>query len=225
MARCCGFVAEARKNVRGDLARVLRDALATPSTCSHGAAMVQIVLASASPRRRQLLAAAGIVVDVRPTDIDETPLLDEAPHMLVRRLARQKAEALGALDDIVVAADTTVALGPLILNKPVDDDDARRMLRALSGRVHSVFTGWCARRAGHDERHGVVETSVGFRQLSDADIDAYLATGEHRDKAGAYGIQGAAAVLVATVHGSLTNVIGLPVDEVVAAIRALQEAP
>lgn len=187
--------------------------------------MVHIVLASASPRRRQLLAAAGISVDVRPTDIDETPLDSEQPQALVRRLARQKAEALGDVDSIVLAADTTVALDALILNKPIDDDDARRMLRALSGRSHSVFTGWCARLPrGERCRSGVVETQVVFRSLTDADIDAYLATGEHRDKAGAYGIQGAAAALVATVHGSLTNVIGLPVDEVVVAIRELSEA-
>jgi septum formation protein len=187
--------------------------------------MVNIVLASASPRRRQLLAAAGLAVDVRPTDIDETPAIDELPDALVRRLARQKAEALGVVDGIVVAADTTVALGSQILNKPVDDDDARRMLRALSGRAHSVFTGWCARHPlGGQSRSGVVETTVVFRSLTDVDIDAYLATGEHRDKAGAYGIQGAAAALVATVQGSLTNVIGLPVDEVVTAIRELQES-
>lgn len=189
-------------------------------------AMANIVLASASPRRRQLLAAAGIAVDVRPTDIDETPAVDELPDALVRRLARQKAEALGTVEGLVVAADTTVALGPVILNKPVDDDDARRMLRALSGRAHSVFTGWCVRRpVGERCRSGVVETTVVFRRLTDDDIDAYLATGEHRDKAGAYGIQGAAAVLVATVQGSLTNVIGLPVDEVVAAIHELQDSP
>jgi septum formation protein len=185
--------------------------------------MAHIVLASASPRRRQLLAAAGIAVEVHPTDIDETPAAGELPAALVHRLALQKAEALGVVEGIVVAADTTVALGPAIFNKPVDDDDARRMLRALSGRAHSVFTGWCVRRPlVQQSRSGVVETTVVFRTLTNADIDAYLVTGEHRDKAGAYGIQGAAAALVATLQGSLTSVIGLPVDEVVAAIRDVQ---
>ncbi len=180
---------------------------------------MRVVLASASPRRRALLEAAGFVVVVCPADIDESPLAVEAPDQLVRRLARAKALACVRFDDAVVAADTTVALGALILNKPIDDDDAARMLRLLSGRAHTVFTGWCVRRPGRLSE-GVVATSVTFRALHETDIEAYLATGEHRDKAGAYGIQGAAAVLVARVEGSLTNVIGLPVDDVVAALRA-----
>ena len=182
---------------------------------------MQIVLASASPRRKALLEAAGFVVDVRPADVDEAPLPGELPEDLVRRLARAKADAVpNTDDDAVVAADTTVALGALILNKPVDDDDAARMLRLLSGRVHMVLTGWCVRR-GAVLQDGVCVTAVTFRALGDDDIAAYLQTGEHRDKAGAYGIQGAAAVLVARVEGSLTNVIGLPVDDVVAALRSL----
>ena len=180
-----------------------------------------VVLASASPRRKALLEAAGFVVVVRPADIDETPAAGEAPEALVRRLARQKAAAVGAAaGDAVVGADTTVALGALILNKPVDDADAARMLRLLSGQVHTVLTGWCVRR-GAVITDGVCVTAVTFRALHDDDIAAYLKTGEHRDKAGAYGIQGAAAVLVARVEGSLTNVIGLPVDDVVAALRGL----
>ncbi len=178
-----------------------------------------VVLASASPRRRQLLNAAGVVVVVAPTDLDETPGTNEAPRDLVVRLARAKAAAAGAVDGLVVAADTTVAVDDEILNKPIDDDDARRMLRLLSGRAHSVFTGWCV-RDGAAESAGVVETTVTFRTLDDDDIEAWLATGEHRDKAGAYGVQGAAASLVAQIHGSLTNVIGLPLDEVLHALRA-----
>lgn len=178
-----------------------------------------IVLASASPRRKALLDAAGCGVVVVPADIDETPRPGEHPRQLVERLALEKARVVAGAhgDAVVVAADTTVALGDTILNKPVDDDDARRMLRLLAGRKHEVFTGWCVRR-GHRVTSGTVETAVTFRALSDDDIRAYLTTGEHRDKAGAYGIQGAAAVLVSTVNGSLTNVIGLPVDEVLQAI-------
>jgi septum formation protein len=178
-----------------------------------------VVLASASPRRRALLEAAGIAVSVQPPHVDETPAGDEAPATLVARLARAKAAAVDA-DAVVVAADTTVALGSLIFNKPVDDADAERMLRALSGRTHEVLTGWCVRR-GDIAEDGVVATRVTFRALDDTDIASYLATGEHRDKAGAYGIQGAAAVLVDRVEGSLTSVIGLPVAEVVGALRRL----
>lgn len=185
--------------------------------------MTKIVLASASPRRKALLDAAGCAPVVVAADIDETPRAGETPRRLVERLAIEKAAAVAGAHDgihegaVVVAADTTVALGDVILNKPVDDDDARRTLRSLSGVTHAVFTGWCVRRGGR-VTSGTVETAVRFRALSDDDIDAYLQTGEHRDKAGAYGIQGAAAVLVSSVHGSLTNVIGLPIDEVLAAI-------
>ncbi len=186
--------------------------------------MTKIVLASASPRRKALLDAAGCAPVVRAADIDETPRTGEKPRQLVERLASEKAAAVGVdADVVVVAADTTVALGDTILNKPVNDDDARRMLRALSGVTHAVFTGWCVRRGGR-VTSGVVETAVRFRALSDDDIGAYLQTGEHIDKAGAYGIQGAAAVLVSSVHGSLTNVIGLPIDEVLAAIACVSEA-
>lgn len=182
-----------------------------------------VVLASSSPRRRDLLRAAGVDVVVRPADIDEDPLPGEEPDVLVRRLALAKAEAVAAAagDAVVVAADTTVALGTAVFNKPVDDVDAARMLATLSGQTHHVHTGFCVRR-GASIAAGVVATAVTFRSLTADDIRAYLATGEHRDKAGAYGIQGAASVLVARVDGSLTNVIGLPVDEVLAAISRLR---
>ncbi len=187
---------------------------------------VRLVLASASPRRQALLAACGFDLDVDAADVDEAVVDDEAPADLVLRLARAKASAVAQRhppDAIVVAADTTVALDRAILNKPVDDADARRMLRLLSGQTHSVLTGYCVRR-GDVITDGVVVTAVAFRALRDVDVDAYLRTGEHRDKAGAYGIQGAAAVLVSSVAGSLTNVIGLPVDEVVAAIDVVAGA-
>jgi septum formation protein len=193
--------------------------------CHNHAVPLRVVLASASPRRRDLLRAAGVDVDVRAADIDETPLADEAPEALVRRLAGAKSAAVAHVvhGEIVVAADTTVALDGVVFNKPVDDLDAARMLRTLSGRTHHVHTGFCVRR-GDVVIDGVVATSVTFRTLDDAAIDAYLATGEHRDKAGAYGIQGAAAVLVDRVEGSLTNVIGLPVAEVLAVVASLAGA-
>lgn len=182
-----------------------------------------VCLASASPRRRELLQAAGVDLVVSPADLDETPRPGERPVDLVLRLAREKAAAF-ATDAIVVAADTAVVLDDVAYAKPCDDDHARRMLRALSGRTHQVLTGWCVRR-GSVVHYGVVATGVTFRVLDDGDIDRWLATGAHRDKAGAYAIQGAAAALVARVEGSLTNVIGLPLDEVLAAIHACGGPP
>jgi septum formation protein len=138
---------------------------------------------------------------------------------MVQRLAREKAAAIVS-DAIVVAADTAVVLGDVAYAKPDDDEHARSMLRALSGQTHEVLTGWCVRFRDH-ALDGVVATAVTFRELDDDDIERWLATGAHRDKAGAYAIQGAAAVMIARVEGSLTNVIGLPVAEVVAAIATL----
>lgn len=183
---------------------------------------LRVCLASASPRRRELLTAAGVALTISPADLDETPLPGERPLELVARLALQKAAAVLS-DDIVVAADTAVVLDDVAYNKPVDDDDARRMLRVLSGRTHQVLTGFCVRR-GPKRIDDVVATAVTFRHLDDGDIDRWLETGGHRDKAGAYAIQGGAAALVARVDGSLTNVIGLPLDEVLQAIRRLAGA-
>ncbi len=178
-----------------------------------------LVLASSSPRRQQLLSAAGYALEVIPADIDETPRPSEEPSSLVVRLSREKASAIAAAAGlIVVAADTAVVLDGVVFGKPVDDDDARAMLRRLSGRTHHVMTGWCVRR-GDVFDGGVVETDVTFRHLRDDDINRWLATGEHRDKAGSYAIQGAAMVFVARVEGCLSNVVGLPVDTVVAAVE------
>jgi septum formation protein len=185
---------------------------------------LSVCLASASPRRRELLQAAGVQLTIVPADLDETPGPDERPVDLVLRLARAKAAVVPDDAVIVVAADTAVVLDDVAYAKPDDDDHARRMLRALSGRTHQVLTGWCVRR-GDVVSDGVVATEVTFRVLDDGDIDRWLATGAWRDKAGAYAIQGAAAALVARVDGSLTNVIGLPLDEVLAAIRALTVTP
>lgn len=178
-----------------------------------------LVLASSSPRRQHLLSAAGYVLEIIPADIDEAPRPSEEPSSLVVRLSREKASAIpAAADIIVVAADTAVVLEGVAYGKPVDDDDARAMLRRLSGRTHQVMTGWCV-RCGDVFDGGVVETNVTFRRLGDEDINRWLATGEHRDKAGAYAIQGAAMVFVARVEGCLSNVIGLPVETVVAAVE------
>lgn len=191
-----------------------------------------LVLASASPRRRELLEAAGFQLEVRPADIDEDVLPSEDPSAMVRRLAEAKAAAVAARlregaaagNTIVIAADTTVSLGPTIFNKPIDDDDARRMLSVLSGKEHQVSTGYCVRMVDGASHARVIVTTVRFRNLNDDDIERWLALGQHRDKAGAYAIQGAAASLVAAVHGSLTNVIGLPLEEVLEDIATLQQS-
>lgn len=175
--------------------------------------MQRIVLASQSPRRRALLEAAGFSLDVRPASLDETPRPGEPAEDLVLRLSRAKAFAVQAApDEIVLAADTVVVLDGAVLNKPVDDAEAFAMIRRLAGRAHRVLTGTCVRR-GEAARARVVATEVTFRPLQDEEIRAYLARGEHADKAGAYGIQGAGGSLVDTVVGSYPNVVGLPVKE------------
>ena len=172
-----------------------------------------IVLASASPRRRDLLTAAGLSFEIFAPDVDETPLRGETPPAMVKRLSRVKAAAAAARfpGRLVIAADTTVALNGRSLGKPRDAAEAKRMLRALSGKTHFVHTGFCV-----GTRARVVTTRVTFRELSRADIDRYVASGECFDKAGAYAIQGVGAALVERVSGSYTNVIGLPVAEVLA---------
>jgi septum formation protein len=178
---------------------------------------VKILLASQSPRRKTLLENAGVSFNVHSTDIDESVRRGEHPRAFVKRLANEKAEAAPACD-CVIAADTTVALGTKILNKPTDSADAVRMLRALSGRIHEVHTGVCVKR-GKRSKSFVVTTQVKFRKLSRKDVERYVATGECFDKAGAYAIQGIGAGLVDWLRGSYTNVIGLPVDETLAALK------
>ena len=180
-----------------------------------------IVLASGSPRRRDLLTAAGFSVAVVPPDLDETAHPGEPPPALVERLAREKAAAVAeGRDALVVAGDTVVVLDDSILGKPRDGADAGRMLRQLSGRTHAVLGGWCVRRRSQ-VLSGVERTEVRFRTISDAEIEAYIATGEPRDKAGAYGIQERGGAFVETVMGSFDNVVGLPLATVRAAILAL----
>lgn len=176
---------------------------------------ITVVLASGSPRRADLLRRIGIEPVIRPADVDETPRHGEEAGALVDRLARTKAEAVSrGPGELVIAADTVVAVDGHILGKPLDDDDARRMLRALSGTTHHVLTGVqviCDSRAAG----AVEETAVRFRALSDDEIGAYVATGEPLDKAGAYAIQGAGGMFVASITGSDSNVVGLPLATVV----------
>jgi septum formation protein len=173
----------------------------------------RLVLASQSPRRRELLAQLGLAVDVRPAHADESTLPGEAPRGYVLRVAREKARAVPG--DLVLAADTAVVLGTEVLGKPTGADDARRMLRALSGTVHEVLTAVCVRRAAPAavELDAVVATKVRFARLSPAAIEWYVATGEPLDKAGAYAIQGAGGAFVLSVEGSVSNVVGLPLAE------------
>lgn len=181
---------------------------------------VPVVLASASPRRLELLRRLGIEPTVRAADVDETPRPDEAPRALAERLARAKVTVEAHDDALVVAADTVVAVGAETLGKPRDGDDARSMLELLSGREHEVLTGVAVRRHGRVAAD-VAATRVRFRPLRATEIDWYLATGEPRDKAGGYGLQGAGAALVAGIEGSHTNVIGLPLELLVGLARAL----
>ena len=200
-----------------------------------------LVLASASPRRRALLESAGLALRVAPQDVDEGwPGPSEPPLVYVARVAEAKALAYAGAPAVVLAADTTVALDGEVLAKPLDDDDARRMLARLSGRTHHVHTAVAVRvaHATHasdapdapdgptvDARRRAltrttVTTEVRFRRLGAEEIARYVATGEPRDKAGAYAIQGGAGGFVAALSGSYTNVVGLPLEETLTLLRA-----
>lgn len=183
--------------------------------------MVPVVLASGSPRRREMLERLGVDFDVVIPDVDETPLAGEDPSAYVERLARSKAAAVPAAPgSLVIAADTTVDVDGEILGKPVDADDARRMLRRLSGRAHYVHSGVAVRLGGRMES-GVDETRVVLEPIPDHALDWYVATGEPLDKAGAYALQGVGAVFVARVAGSVSTVIGLPLTLLVDLCRRL----
>ena len=177
----------------------------------------ELVLASASPRRVELLALVGIVpVRIEPADIDETPHKDETPARLAARLARAKAAVVAefAPETVVLAADTVVAVGRRLLEKAADEAEAVRFLKLLSGRNHRVFTG-VAVAAGGAIRHRVVEARVSFKVLSDAEIAAYVRSEEWRGKAGGYGIQGRAGAFVTRIVGSYPAIVGLPLHETV----------
>ena len=184
---------------------------------------MRIVLGSASPRRREIFARIADPFEVRPADLDETRHPGEAPQVYVERLAREKAAAIAERegDALVVGADTTVAVGNEVLEKPVDARDACRMLAKLSGRKHAVYTGVAVARAGRVQTSFVARSEVLFRDLSDAEIEDYVSTGDPLDKAGGYAVQGGAGVFVRRIEGSVTNVIGLPLEETAEAVRAL----
>jgi nucleoside triphosphate pyrophosphatase len=196
--------------------------------------VVRIVLASASPRRAELLAAAGFSFDVVPPDVDERPHPGEGASEYVLRLARDKSEeawrtladrrdsADGRLDGRrVIGADTAVVADGMILGKPRDDDDARAMLLRLSGRGHEVITGVSVRSpAGAIAR--LETTRVWFLPLTPDDLSWYIATGEGRDKAGAYAIQGLASRFIPRIEGSYSNVVGLPITLVLELLREVE---
>ena len=168
-----------------------------------------LILASASPRRKELLEQMGFCFTVAVSEIDEQRLPFEKPDALVKRLAHEKALAVFESGRIVIAADTVVAVGEEILGKPTDAADAKRMLRMLSGRSQVVYTGFCV-LDGEKTVSDAVATEVVFRPMSDAEIDRYIASKEPMDKAGAYGIQGGAARFISEIHGDYYNVVGLP---------------
>ena len=172
-----------------------------------------LVLASASPRRAELLRAAGIDFDVIPANVDETLQPDESARDYVARLAEEKARGIYTEDGqrTVLAADTVVVVDSQILGKPIDEADARRMLRLLSGRTHDVLTGVSIFHSGGIVDTRVDVTRVEFAPLSESDIDWYVSTGEPLDKAGAYAVQGLASRFVTGIAGSYSNVVGLPV--------------
>ena len=178
-----------------------------------GTALLPLILASGSPRRRHWMESLGIPFELQVPSVDETPLLDEDPQDLVLRLAELKAEVVARRNPgrWVMAADTTVAVDHHTLNKPLDVEDAVRMLSLLQGRAHQVHTGFCLRK--NDEVHSFVDTAqVRFRPMTEDQIRWYVATREPMDKAGSYAIQGIGALFIEGVEGSFSTVMGLPVE-------------
>ena len=192
----------------------------TPISALRLAGDETLVLASASPRRRELLARAGVPLEIRTADVPEDPQVGESPEALVLRLASAKARVVAAAmpGRLVLGADTVIAFAGQIYGKPADLPAARAMLRAFSGREHTVLTGVCLLR-DCAEHCWLARTTVRFRALDDAAIDGYFALVNPLDKAGAYGIQEHGDMIVAGIDGLLSNVIGLPVEEVLAALR------
>lgn len=182
---------------------------------------LRLILGSASPRRRELLAQIGIVpADIRPPEIDETPLKGELPRAHVVRLAAAKARAIAlAGDEVGLCADTTVALGRRILGKPADAAEAEAFLRLMSGRRHRVITAVAVRR-GDRLWERSVETVVAMKPLSETEIATYVAGGEWQGKAGGYAIQGVAGAFVPWINGSFTAVVGLPLTETAGLLTA-----
>lgn len=187
---------------------------------------MRLVLASASPRRADLLRAAGFDFETQPVEVDEVPRVAEPPHQYVVRLAREKAESVARArpDAVVVGADTAVVIDESILGKPDDPEEAAWMLTRLSGRTHEVLTGICVCCNG-STRAAVETTRVRFRPLSPEEIQAYASTKEPYDKAGAYAIQGAASRFVEAIEGSHSNVVGLPVARLTELLRECGLSP
>jgi septum formation protein len=189
-----------------------------------------LILASASPRRRELLERLGLLLRIAPVDVNETPAPGEKARAYAQRLAAEKGEAaLARLGEEakalpVLTADTVVVLGDEILGKPANQDEAATMLRRLAGRRHEVMTAYRAQFAGRMVER-VVSTGVTFRSLDPAEVQAYLDCGEWQGKAGAYAIQGIAEAFAIEVRGSFSNVVGLPLAEVIADLRALEALP
>ncbi len=187
-----------------------------------------LILASASPRRRELLTQAAIAFTVEPADVDETPRADEVAGEYVERVAIEKAQAVaarhrGEAGTVILAADTAVVLTDgTILGKPTDVGDARRMLEALAGRTHTVMTGMCALAAGSGRFVSTVElTQVSVDLILPAEMERYIVSGEPLDKAGAYAIQGYASRWIPRIEGDYTNVVGLPIARTLALLDEL----
>ncbi|MEM7422802.1 MAG: Maf family protein [Pseudomonadota bacterium] len=181
---------------------------------------MRLVLGSASPRRRDLLAQIGVIPDaISPADIDETPRKGELPRPYVERMAREKNDAIAGRD-LVLTADTVVSAGRRILGKPADAAEAATFLLLLSGRRHRVTTSVCL-RFGELIRQRTVETRVKVKRLSDAELSAYLRSGEWQGKAGGYAIQGIGAAFIPEINGSYTNVVGLPLTETAALLGGI----
>jgi len=184
----------------------------------------KLILASASPRRVELLAQVGITPDaVVPADIDETPLRRERPRPLAERLSLEKARAIAKQypDDFILAADTVVSLGIRVLEKPVDGQEAAKFLKQLSGRRHRVIGGFTVITPDGTDVVRSVVTQVRFKRLMDQEIEAYIDGDEWQGKAGGYAIQGAAAAFIPWIGGSYSNVVGLPLTEVIATLNGL----
>jgi septum formation protein len=183
---------------------------------------MSLILASASPRRAELLRNAGIAFTVEPAHVPEEPTPGEAPLAYAQRLARDKARAIFARhpDNVVLGADTVVVVDEYLLEKPRDDTDAARMLRLVSGRTHQVITGVCLCASGYERTEAEI-TEVSFSHLTGDEIAGYIATSEPMDKAGAYAIQGIASRWVERIDGCYFNVVGLPVPRVYRMLRTL----
>lgn len=180
---------------------------------------MKIVLASQSPRRKELLGRLVPAFSIQPADIDETPKLKEDPVAYVQRMSAEKAAAVQNNEEtLVIASDTTVVLGNEILGKPEDDEEAKRMLRKFSGTTHDVYTAVVI-TDGTQEECILSQASVTFYELTDEEIERYLATGDHRDKAGAYGIQSYAGAFVESISGDYYSIVGFPIGAVNQALK------